>query len=54
MRGLVCFMLGHRDLGLGDKALLAHHRLSSWLTDLKKLLVCGRQYKCPKMQLGLH
>ncbi|MEE3228383.1 MAG: MFS transporter [Chloroflexota bacterium] len=30
-------MLGYRDLGLGDKALLAHHRFSDWLTDLKKL-----------------
>tara|TARA_B100001964_G_scaffold168350_1_gene184994 strand:+ start:117 stop:1439 length:1323 start_codon:yes stop_codon:yes gene_type:complete len=30
-------MLGHRDLGLGDKVLLAHHRFSNWLTDLKKL-----------------
>ena len=30
-------MLGHRDLGIGDKVLLVHHRLSNWLTDLKKL-----------------
>ena len=30
-------MLGHRDLGLGDRVLLVHHRFSSWLVDLKKL-----------------
>ena len=41
-------MLGHRDLGLGDKVLLAHHRLSSWLTDLKKL----RSTEYPAYWLG--
>ena len=41
-------MLGHRDLGIGDKVLLAHHRLSSWLTDLKKL----RNTEYPAYWLG--
>ena len=41
-------MLGHRDLGIGDKVLLAHHRLSDWLTDLKKL----RNTEYPAYWLG--
>ena len=41
-------MLGHRDLGIGDKVLLTHHRLSSWLTDLKKL----RNTEYPAYWLG--
>ena len=41
-------MLGHRDLGIGDKVLLAHHRFSSWFTDLKKL----RSTEYPAYWLG--
>ena len=41
-------MLGHRDLGLGDKALLAHHRFSGWLSDLRKL----RHTEYPAYWLG--
>ena len=41
-------MLGHRDLGLGDKALLVHHRFSGWLIDLKKL----RHTEYPAYWLG--